>query len=83
VSTDARRTVTPREIAAQRRGSTRIAPGIWIDAEGHGHISIPELLAMVDLPDTPDHRERVAELAEHVIRRVHPDATIVRQDPES
>lgn len=40
----------------------RIAPGIWEDGDGHLHFSVPELLAMVDLPDTPEHRARVVAM---------------------
>ena len=36
----------------------RIAVGIWEDMERNIHWSLTELLAIVDLPDTPANREQ-------------------------
>lgn len=81
LTADLTRIVTPREMDAQRAGSTRIAPGIWLDADGDVHFSIPELLAMVDLEDTPANREEVAQMVAEIMSR-H-GLPIIRQDPES
>jgi len=78
---DLQRIVTPQEMDAQRVGSTRLAPGIWLDADGDVHFSIPELLAMVDLEDTPANREEIAQLVTAIMGR-H-GLPIIRQDPES
>jgi len=63
-------------------GARRIAPGIWLDGDGDLHFSVPELLALVELPDTPDNREVVYQLVEDLLRGAHPTATIVRHDPD-
>jgi hypothetical protein len=47
----------------------RVGPGIWIDADGHTHFSIEELLAMVDLPDTPANRAKVKAILEETLGR--------------
>jgi len=62
-------------------GSRRIAPGIWIDREGGVHYSVPELLALVDLEDTPENRAEVAALIERRLAEDHPLATVIRHDP--
>lgn len=60
----------------------RIATGIWEDADGMPHFSIPELLAMVNLPDTPENQARVAKIIEKAVRKENPKCEIVfRQTP--
>lgn len=81
LTADLTRIVTPQEMDAQRAGSTRLAPGVWVDADGDVHFSVPELLAMVDLEDTPANREEVAQMVAGIMRR-H-GLPIIRQDPES
>jgi len=76
------RKLTPAEIEDQRRGSTRIAPGLWRDRHGHLHVSIPELLALVELEDTPANRAEVERIAREAWSRNVPGAIIVRQDPD-
>jgi hypothetical protein len=77
------RTLTPDQAAAQLRGARRVAPGIWIDREGHAHISVPELLAHFGWPDTPENREMIAEVAEDWFAETYPEMTAIRQDLES
>jgi hypothetical protein len=57
----------------------RIAPGIWRDANGDIHWSITELLEMVDLPDTPEHRAKVEKMLEDLMRREKPDVKIIKR----
>lgn len=38
-------------------------PGIWVDTENNSHMDVPMLLAMFELPDTPQDRKRVTEMA--------------------
>lgn len=77
---DEHRKITPAEAAYQRIGSRRIAPGIWEDAEGNLHFSIPELLAVFGWEDTPAEREEVAQILEAVVRDQFPGKPIIRQD---
>jgi rhamnogalacturonyl hydrolase YesR len=57
----------------------RIAPGIWRDANGDIHWSIPELLEMVELEDTPENRARVEKMLEDLMRKEHPEAKIIKR----
>lgn len=60
----------------------RIAPGIWIDANGDPHWSIPELLELADLPDTPETRVAVVQMLKELLQEHHPWAKIIeRPDP--
>lgn len=60
----------------------RVAPGIWIDADGNSHLSIPELLALVELPDTEENRANVLRTIEDVIRKNNPSGQILyRPEP--
>ncbi len=77
-----RRTVTPQEMDAQRKGGTVLAPGIWLDKDGDLHFSIPELLAVVELENTPENVEAIVAMCERISRACGPLA-IIRQDPES
>jgi hypothetical protein len=64
--------------------SRRIAPGIWEDVQGNPHWSIPELLQLFDLEDTPENRARVTDTIREVLLRKNPHATIVfRERPDS
>jgi hypothetical protein len=78
-----RRSVTRAEAEAQQVGSTRIAPGLWRDRAGCLHVSVPELLALVDLPDTPANREAVIRVVEETWGQAHDSGRpiqIIRQD---
>ena len=58
--------LTREEAARQAAGAFRVAPGIWIDRAGGLHWSVPELLAFVDLPDTPEHRAAIVATLQEV-----------------
>lgn len=61
--------------------SRRVAPGIWIDAAGAVHFSIPELLAHFDLPQDLEHEEWMRELLVRAVREWRgPDVTLIRHD---
>lgn len=80
---DFHRTLTPKQIAAQQAGGRRIAPGLWLDAEGSLHYSVTELLALVDLEDTPANRDAVRAIVVETLRAQNPSVLIIRQDRES
>lgn len=82
VTADVTRRVTPEQMDAQIRGGRRIAPGLWQDADGDLHFSVPELLALVELEDTPENRAAVVRSIEESIKTVAPDIPIIRQDPK-
>ena len=67
------------EIDQQFIGSTRVAPGIWLDAHGAVHFSVPELLALINLEDTPGNRSAVIETAKGVARS-YEQLLVIRQD---
>lgn len=72
------RRLSPHDIAQQQAGSTRIAPGIWLDASGGVHFSVPELLEMVDLEDNATNREAVVRIATEIARSNN--LTAIRQE---
>lgn len=77
-----RRTLRPRDIENQQRDGTRIAPGIWMDRDGGVHWSVPELLALVDLPDTPENRAAVFAIVRDVAQ-ANGCERLIEQEPES
>lgn len=60
----------------------RIAPGIWEDKDGDIHWSIPELLALVDLPDTAENRQIVTEMLRNMLRKAGSPVIIDRAKPD-
>lgn len=77
-----RRRVGQPEQVYQRIGSRRLAPGFWEDAEGHLHVSVPELLAVFELEDTPENRRQVEEMVLEMFRQQLPAAQVVVQEEE-
>ena len=75
-----RRKLTPDEIDDQRRGATRLAPGVWVDRHGAMHVSVPELLQQFGWPDTPEYRQQVISVIREVFSKQAPDAQIVEQE---
>lgn len=55
----------------------RIAPGIWEDADGCTHFSIPELLALFDLEDTPENHTIVKQNITSMFKEHHPNQSVV------
>lgn len=78
-----KRFVTRGQVAEQQRGSTRVAPGLWIDREGGLHFSIPELLVVCGFPDDPEHRAIVEQAIREHISEQFPETTCVYQVEES
>ena len=61
-------TLTEQEFDQKyRQGGRRLAPGFWVDRDGALHVSIPELLALADLPDTPEDRAAVQRIVDDII----------------
>lgn len=58
----------------------RIAPGIWEDRAGHIHWSIPELLKMVDLPETPENMAKVRAMLEEQMKTANPGVKIIHRE---
>ena len=74
------RRLTPDQIAGQRGGGTRLAPGLWVDRSGDLHISLIELLELFDMPDTPATREEVSQIAYAMLEETFPGLPIVVQE---
>lgn len=72
--------ISEEERQQQLSGSTRIATGIWRDRDGCVHISVPELLELFDIADTPENRERCVQTVQQALLDEHPDAILIRQD---
>lgn len=61
----------------------QIVPGIWEDADGHPHFSIPDLLALFDLPDTPENHEIVKAMLVDLLKKNSPNAPVIfRKSPD-
>ena len=61
----------------------RLAPGVWTDKDGGLHFSLPELLALFELEDTPENRAIATDNIRAMLREQCPDAKIVeRQSPQ-
>lgn len=61
----------------------RITTGIWEDANGHIHFSIPDLLALFDLPNTPENQEEVKTMLMDLMKKNRPNAPVIfRKSPD-
>lgn len=56
------------------RRDRALAPGIWLDADDVLHFAIPEILAHLGLPDTPDDRALAGAVIVKVMARLAPGA---------
>ena len=75
-----KRIVSPNERDRQLAGGSRLAPGFWVDRTGGLHVSVVELLEIVGLPNTPENREQVTQMAVEMMRRSFPDADLTVPD---
>jgi hypothetical protein len=78
-----RRIVTPRQTREQLADATRLAPGVWVDRENGLHFSVPELLAVMNVRDTPENRDVLLIIIRDHLAALYPDATVVEQIEES
>ena len=46
----------------------RIAPRIWIDTDGHTHISIPDILDHFGWPHDEEHKRGVEQVVHEMLR---------------
>jgi hypothetical protein len=74
------RTLTPEEVARLRAGGRRIAPGIWVDAAGDLHFSVPELLALFGWPDTPADRAELETVIREILAEQYPGVPVIHQE---
>lgn len=58
----------------------RILPGLWFDMEDNAHFSIPEILAHLGMPDTPENHVLMRKAINDVIKREQPDAKIINRE---
>lgn len=49
-------------------GTKRLAPGLYLDADGQAHLMIPELLDHFGYADTPENRDVCTKAALQVAR---------------
>lgn len=57
-------------------GAVQVKPGIYRHGEDI-HVDIPEVLANLKLPDTPENREAAAEEVAEVYGETFPDKRVV------
>ncbi len=60
----------------------RIAPGIWEDKEDNVHWSIPELLALFKIPDTPENQAMVRHTVAQFMQENGVEIIIHRDKPD-
>lgn len=65
--------------AGRNQKKRDIDVGLWEDMDGNAHIDVPALLAMVDMPHTPENIEVVMQIAEKALRKKCPDAKVIRR----
>lgn len=68
--------MTTKRKPALPAGAVQVRPGVYI----HGadiHVDVPEVLAHLKLPDTPENREAAAEEAAEMYGETFPDKRIV------
>jgi hypothetical protein len=80
VSKARRRLLTPMQVAQQQQGGEYIAPGAWLDRTGALHFSVPEILAHLGIPDTPDDRAFCVQVIREMLAREIPSIEIIQQD---
>jgi hypothetical protein len=54
----------------------RIAPGVYVTADGALHLDIEEMLEAHGFADTPENRETLTRAAHEVVRRLWPGTRI-------
>ena len=74
------RTLSLTAAEQQMQGAEQLAPGIWVDRQGNIHLNVPELLALVNLPNTAENRELVVAMCRRVIKRQNKKVQVMRQD---
>lgn len=55
----------------------QLAPGLWVDANGQLHVSVPDLLKALELEDTPDNREMAQQTLIEAVKLHVPDAQFI------
>jgi hypothetical protein len=61
----------------------RLGPGVWEDAEGGVHFSIPEILKFFYCIDTPETRAETEAMLKAEIAKQHPQIKIIiREGPD-
>jgi len=63
-----------------RRGGRRLAPGFWLDRDGALHVSVPELRALVNLPETPEERAVLADVIDDLIEKIEATRDVIYCD---
>ena len=59
----------------------QLGPGIYMDANGNGIINAAEVLALLDLEDTPEARQEVMDVCKAVIGESWPPERIFWRPP--
>jgi hypothetical protein len=59
----------------------RIAPGIWIDTDGHTHISIPDILDHFGWPHDEEHKRGVEQVVHKMLQGKRTDIRLVERCP--
>ena len=74
-----KREINRGEAAQQMDGAEILGPGAWKDKDGSIHFSVPDILAYVQLPDTPENRTTLEGVIRDFIAAAHPGAQVIEQ----
>ena len=58
----------------------KLAPGLYIDAKGQGHLMVPELLDHFGYADTPENRDVATKAAVTAFQELYPDIDVHEAD---
>lgn len=78
-----RRVVTPKQTREQLAGARRLGPGVWVDVDNGLHFSVPELLAVLRVRDTPENRDVLMVIIRDLLAEWYPDVNAIEQIEES
>jgi hypothetical protein len=58
-----------KKLLGRNTMAKRIAPGIWQDADGNVHFSVPEMMKQSGIENTPENLKECMELCRQVAER--------------
>ena len=70
-----------KKLPGRNTMAKRVAPGIWIDADGNHHFSATEIMELFGIENTPENLKRTMEYLKQVVAK-HADTVIMRDTPE-
>ena len=54
----------------------QLGPGVWEDEAGVVHVHIPEVLAHLKIPDTPENRDKLTSMTADMLSQMLPQSKV-------